>query len=546
MMTTEAMSQPQQNDVDLVAHSIGGDQDAFRQIVERYQTLICSLAYCATGNVSQSEDLAQETFVAAWKELPHLREPAKLRSWLCGIVRFRIGKQLRQQGREPVHAAEPLETMAEFTTAEPLPSHQAINNEENAILWRSLERIPETYREPLVLFYREHQSVERVAEALDLSEDAVKQRLSRGRKLLQEEFLGFMEGALARTTPGKAFTIGVVASLPLLATSAQAATIGLAAAKSGATTKAAVAFGVSGFLMMLPAVLSGVLAARVGIENSQSLRERQFVTRMNWTIYLCLGVFFLLIFGGIFFTRPYWKTHSVLLTWGIIGLFLVNSIVMGTLMIWSRRTIVRIRKEEAAIASPADSARWTAPGVERLEYRSKWTLFGLPLIHVSLNCKVNDKLLPAKGWIAVGNTAYGILFAAGAIAVGAVSIGGFSVGIFTFGAFGLGIFAFGGTAVGIWALGGLALGYMAYGGAAIAWQFAYGGASVAHHFALGGSVIAPHANDAVAEAFARDSVVFSAIKTLFKVCVLLSWIPSAVLFVGLRLRKKAHQKSHMR
>ena len=69
------------------------------------------------------------------------------------------------------------------------PVEHAISKEEEAILWWSLEHIPQNYREPLVLFYREGQSVERVAEALELSEDAVKQRLSRGRKLLQQQVL---------------------------------------------------------------------------------------------------------------------------------------------------------------------------------------------------------------------------------------------------------------------------------------------------------------------------------------------------------------------
>ena len=96
MLKTEAMQATQQNDADLVAESLNGNQDAFRQIVERYQTLLCSLAYCATGSVGQSEDLAQETFVAAWKQLPELREPSKLRSWLCAILRFRVGKQFRR------------------------------------------------------------------------------------------------------------------------------------------------------------------------------------------------------------------------------------------------------------------------------------------------------------------------------------------------------------------------------------------------------------------------------------------------------------------
>jgi DNA-directed RNA polymerase specialized sigma24 family protein len=90
MMTTEAMHAMELNDAELVADSLGGNREAFRQIVERYQTLISSLAFCATGNLSQSEDLAQQTFVSAWKQLAELREPDKLRPWLCSIARFLI------------------------------------------------------------------------------------------------------------------------------------------------------------------------------------------------------------------------------------------------------------------------------------------------------------------------------------------------------------------------------------------------------------------------------------------------------------------------
>src|SRR5207237_1563628 len=102
-------------------------------------------------------------------------------------------------------------------------SDQAISNEEQAILWRSLERIPDLYREPLVLFYREHQSIEAVAQKLELSEDAVKQRLSRGRKVLQEEVAAFVTSALERTNPGQAFTFAVLAALPAMTLSAKAA-----------------------------------------------------------------------------------------------------------------------------------------------------------------------------------------------------------------------------------------------------------------------------------------------------------------------------------
>lgn len=114
MMTTPAAT-TELNDAELVAESLNGNRDAFRGIVERYQTLISSVACCATGNVSLSEDLAQETFVSAWKQLPALREPAKLRSWLCSITRFLAGKEFRRLDREPVHATSGIVASASET-----------------------------------------------------------------------------------------------------------------------------------------------------------------------------------------------------------------------------------------------------------------------------------------------------------------------------------------------------------------------------------------------------------------------------------------------
>ncbi|MGD0461681.1 MAG: RNA polymerase sigma factor [Tepidisphaeraceae bacterium] len=249
-------------DTELVAQSLAGHRDAFRQIVERYQTLICSLAYSATGSLGRSEDLAQETFVTAWRQLADLRQPSKLRPWLCTIVRFLIGKEIRRQGREPTHTAEPLEAVGEVAAPEPLPPDQVISQEEKAILWRSLESIPKVYREPLVLFYREHQSVEKVAAELELTEDAVKQRLSRGRNLLREQMLAFVEGALAKTSPGKAFTVGVVAALPLLATSAKAVTAG-AAVKGASTGKAATGLGALVEAILMTSTTKIIIAAVV-------------------------------------------------------------------------------------------------------------------------------------------------------------------------------------------------------------------------------------------------------------------------------------------
>ncbi|MDB6123002.1 MAG: polymerase sigma factor [Pedosphaera sp.] len=504
MMTTEQMPAPQQNDVGLVAESLEGNQDAFRQIVERYQNLICSLAYCATGSVSQSEDLAQETFVTAWKQLAELREPSKLRSWLCGIVRFLIGKQLRRQGREPAHAAEPMEAMDQSTAPEPLPSNQAISNEERVILWRSLERVPEIYREPLVLFYREHQSVERVAEALDLSEDAVKQRLSRGRKLLQEEFLAFVEGALARTNPGKAFTLGVLAALPAMTISAKAAALGAAAAKGGAAVKGAGLIGLLGaFLTPLLAFYGMWADYRMKQKEGHSHRELKLLKGYYLGIVISvIGVvsiiWILMSYGGSLI-----KTNPALFAGSMIGLILGYGLVLGAFARWFVRAVKKLPAEliPAQIAAKPKRPVW--------EYRSRFQLLGLPFIHIRFGGWVGVQRFEwltarkqVKAWIAVSDAcSFGVLFAYGGLAIAPISFGACAIGLFSCGAMTVGGLALGGFAFGIWALGPFAVGWQAFGGGcAIAWNAAWGGHyAVAHHFALGEIAHAAQANNEFVE-----------------------------------------------
>src|SRR6516164_323866 len=109
MIIDNLISHEATTDTELVGRTLDGDTDAFEHIVSRYQSLICSLTYSATGSLGESEDLAQETFITAWKHLRHLREAAKLRAWLCGIARNRIRNFLRREGREPVRQAETID-----------------------------------------------------------------------------------------------------------------------------------------------------------------------------------------------------------------------------------------------------------------------------------------------------------------------------------------------------------------------------------------------------------------------------------------------------
>ena len=209
-----------------------GDREAFTGIVERYQSLVCSLAYSACGGLGPSEDMAQETFITAWHQLNDLREPSKLRQWLCGIVRNIAANAVRRNLRRGGTPAS-LEAVAEAPSLESDPAAQTISREEETLLWRVLAQLPENYREPLVLFYREERSVTEVATQLDLSEDTVKQRLSRGRAMLREEMATLVESTLTRSKPGTAFTVGVMVALPVVSASTASAALAGATAAHG-------------------------------------------------------------------------------------------------------------------------------------------------------------------------------------------------------------------------------------------------------------------------------------------------------------------------
>src|SRR5437764_10406658 len=87
------------SDAELVAASRAGNREAFGQIVRRYAGLISGLIYSACGDLAASEDVAQETFLAAWKSLSGLREPQKLPAWLCQIARHRMLDHDRENAR---------------------------------------------------------------------------------------------------------------------------------------------------------------------------------------------------------------------------------------------------------------------------------------------------------------------------------------------------------------------------------------------------------------------------------------------------------------
>jgi RNA polymerase sigma factor (sigma-70 family) len=519
-------------DAELVAQSLAGNRDAFGQIVSRYQSLICSLAYSATGNIAQSEDLAQETFLVAWRHLKSLEEPGKLRSWLCGIGRRATANALRRQQREPSQHAHPLEQVLDAATLEPTPADHAISREEEAILWRSLEQIPDTYREPLILFYREDQSVERVAEALELSHDAVRQRLSRGRKLLEEQVTSFVEGALRQSIPGRSFTANVMVLIPAQIATAGIASFGATAAK-GSATKAAILFAsLTTLVSFLPGAVGTYIGYKTDMADAGSDQARRAVRRFYAVLAATVLLPVLLIYVAVWF-RQLALAHTSVFAGVVIAIVL--SWIPGVVVLWTllkRKFSAAAENAEAPNAPPA------------IEYRTASEFLGLPLLHLRFGGPPATRWRPVRAWIALGDVAFGGLFASGGVAIAPICFGGFALGVAVLGGFAVGALTYAGFGLGIWAVGGFVMGWWAIGGCAIAWTASLGGVSVAREFAQGGIAVALHANDATANTYIAHSaffrIAFALVTTWLWPTMLAATVPSILLAIaGWRKQKSA-------
>lgn len=269
------------SDAELVHAARRGDKRAFVEIVARHQAMVCGIALGILGDFAASEDAAQEAFLTVWRKFHDLREPERLRAWLAQVARnAALGHRRRTRGHDS------LEGVPILVDESPAPDEAAANEEEAALVRESLAKLPETYRLPLILFYREGQSVRAVADALGISEDAVKQRLARGREMLRDRISGLIETVLTRTGPTAVFTMTVAAAIGALAAptvvagsvfAATSAMAGSTSATAASTTPILTAMSTSKSFLVMTA-LAAVVCIPIGYQLSTG---KQPLTEIN-------------------------------------------------------------------------------------------------------------------------------------------------------------------------------------------------------------------------------------------------------------------------
>jgi RNA polymerase sigma factor (sigma-70 family) len=170
----------QQTDGELVRTFLAGnDQPAFEAIVRRHGSLVLRICRRVLGNAADAEDAFQATFLFLAQQAGSIRKKDSLASWLHGVAYRMATNARRAASRRRKHEREAGSVLP------PNPAWQAAWREVQSILDEELQGLPESYRGPLIRCCLEQKCCAEVARELGLEETAVRQRLSRGRKLLE-------------------------------------------------------------------------------------------------------------------------------------------------------------------------------------------------------------------------------------------------------------------------------------------------------------------------------------------------------------------------
>jgi RNA polymerase sigma-70 factor (ECF subfamily) len=166
--------------------ALAGNEEAFTEIVETFQTPVYNLCYRMLGDSGEAEDAAQETFWRAYQGLSRYDRQRPFGTWLLSIAAHYC---IDQQRRRKLPTLE-IDEAVEETLPDSTPSPERIINqlEQDKLLHRLLESLGTQDRAALILRYWYDFSEEEISQALSLTVSAVKSRLHRARLLLSQRW----------------------------------------------------------------------------------------------------------------------------------------------------------------------------------------------------------------------------------------------------------------------------------------------------------------------------------------------------------------------
>ena len=173
----------QESDPQVVARARDGDREAFRALVERHSRYIFGLAQRMTGNAEDAEDVVQETWLKAHRQLSRFEARADFRTWLhricvnCSIDLIRARRH-REDAHDPADLEEgPLSERG--SESQPMPDRLAASAQVGARVQEALTRLTSLERAAFTLRHVEGMSIEEVGVKLGLKTSATKHSIFR-------------------------------------------------------------------------------------------------------------------------------------------------------------------------------------------------------------------------------------------------------------------------------------------------------------------------------------------------------------------------------
>jgi len=190
MSSAVALDNSRDSDAEIIQQVLAGNTALFELLMRRYNERIYRAARSIVRDEQEAEDIMQQAYVNAFTHLRQFNGSAQFSTWLTRIAINEALARVRRRGRYEAFDDD-LSNVEPFMSTNPVqsPERQAFAGELRGLLEWAIDTLPDGMREVFVLRDVEGLSTAEVAESLEVSEDVVKTRLSRGRAALRRALL---------------------------------------------------------------------------------------------------------------------------------------------------------------------------------------------------------------------------------------------------------------------------------------------------------------------------------------------------------------------
>jgi len=167
--------------VRLCQERLPGDRRPFRALAKRYRDKVINTAYRFLSDQQDAEDVAQDVFLKVYRGLSEFRAEASFSTWLYRITVNTCKNELRRRSRYPTLLEPDLETLGIYLSNTPSAEQSVLTREKRDIIQRTIEQLPATHREALILRDIQGLSYRETAAVLEIGLSAAKMRVRRAR-----------------------------------------------------------------------------------------------------------------------------------------------------------------------------------------------------------------------------------------------------------------------------------------------------------------------------------------------------------------------------